>query len=152
MRWTDHVVHAGNFRYAYKILVRKPGLNSFILFPFVWNYKWLLHKVKLYFYKVWPVPCRSQWPRGLRHELSSPAQILGSWVRIPLGAWISVCVYPMIVLSCVQVAALRQADPRPRSPTNCSKQSRNWKSGRGPTKGCRAIDREIPSSITYFGQ
>jgi hypothetical protein len=28
--------------------------------------------------------CRSQWPRGLRHELSSPAPTLGSWVRIPL--------------------------------------------------------------------
>jgi hypothetical protein len=26
----------------------------------------------------------AQWPRGLRHELSSPAQTLGSWVRIPL--------------------------------------------------------------------
>jgi hypothetical protein len=26
----------------------------------------------------------SRWPRGLRHELSSPAPTLGSWVRIPL--------------------------------------------------------------------
>jgi hypothetical protein len=26
---------------------------------------------------------RSQWPRGLRHELFSPAPTLGSWVRIP---------------------------------------------------------------------
>jgi hypothetical protein len=37
--------------------------------------------------------CRSQWPHSLRHELSSPAQTLGSWVRIPLKAWMSVCVY-----------------------------------------------------------
>jgi hypothetical protein len=37
--------------------------------------------------------CRSQWPRGLRHELSSPAQTLGSWIRIPLETWLSVCVY-----------------------------------------------------------
>jgi hypothetical protein len=29
---------------------------------------------------------RSQRPRGLRHELSSPAQTLGSLVRIPLQA------------------------------------------------------------------
>jgi hypothetical protein len=43
--------------------------------------------------------CRSQWPRGLRHELTSPAQTLGSWVRIPLQAWMSVCVY-VLVLSC----------------------------------------------------
>jgi hypothetical protein len=28
-----------------------------------------------------------------------------------------VCVYFVFVLSCVQVAALRPADPRPRSPT-----------------------------------
>jgi hypothetical protein len=31
-------------------------------------------------------------PRGLRHELSSPARPLGSWVRIPLKTWLSVCV------------------------------------------------------------
>jgi hypothetical protein len=29
---------------------------------------------------------RSQWARGLRHELSSAARTLGSWVRIPLKA------------------------------------------------------------------
>jgi hypothetical protein len=62
---------------------------------------------------------RSQWPRGLRRELFSPSQTLGSWVRIPLEAWIFACVYSLFVLSCVQVAALRRADPRPRSPTNC---------------------------------
>jgi hypothetical protein len=35
---------------------------------------------------------RSQWRRGLRHELSSLAWTLGSWVRIPLEAWMSVWV------------------------------------------------------------
>jgi hypothetical protein len=35
----------------------------------------------------------SEWPRGLKHEPSSPARILGLWVRIPLEAWMSVCVY-----------------------------------------------------------
>jgi hypothetical protein len=44
---------------------------------------------------------RSQRPRGLRHELSSLARMLGSWVRIPLKAWMSVCVYSVFVLSCV---------------------------------------------------
>jgi hypothetical protein len=34
--------------------------------------------------------CRSQWPRGIRHQLSSLARTLGSWVRIPLEAWMSV--------------------------------------------------------------
>jgi hypothetical protein len=53
---------------------------------------------------------RSQWPRGLRNELSSPAQTLGSWDRFPLEAWRPVCIYSVFVLSCVQVAALRRAD------------------------------------------
>jgi hypothetical protein len=43
---------------------------------------------------------RSQW-----HEPSSHAGTLGSWVRIPLEAWMSVCVYSVFV------AALRRADP-----------------------------------------
>jgi hypothetical protein len=40
----------------------------------------------------------SQWPRGLRHKLSSLTRTLGSWVRIPLKAWLSVCIYSMFVL------------------------------------------------------
>jgi hypothetical protein len=53
----------------------------------------------------------SQWPRLVRHELSSPAQTLGSWAPIPFEAWISVWVYSVFVLSCVQVAVLRRAVP-----------------------------------------
>jgi hypothetical protein len=41
---------------------------------------------------------RSQWPRGVRHELSSFARTLGLWLRIPLQAWMSVCVYSVFVL------------------------------------------------------
>jgi hypothetical protein len=33
---------------------------------------------------------RSQWPLSLRQELSSLARTLGSWVRIPIEAWMSV--------------------------------------------------------------
>ena len=33
---------------------------------------------------------RSQWPRGLRRR-STAARLLRSWVRIPPGAWMSVC-------------------------------------------------------------
>jgi hypothetical protein len=40
---------------------------------------------------------RSQWPRSLRHEKSSPARTLGSWIGIPLKAWMSVCVYSVSV-------------------------------------------------------
>jgi hypothetical protein len=42
-----------------------------------------------------------QWPRNLRHELPSLARTLGSWVRVPSKASLSVCVYSVFVLSCV---------------------------------------------------
>jgi hypothetical protein len=41
---------------------------------------------------------RLQRPLGVRHELSSLARMLGPWVRIPLEAWMSVCVYSVFVL------------------------------------------------------
>jgi hypothetical protein len=47
-----------------------------------------------------PHSSRSQWPRGLRHEMSSPVRTLGSWVRIPLKAWISAFI--LFVMSCVR--------------------------------------------------
>jgi hypothetical protein len=53
---------------------------------------------------------RLQWPHGLRHEPSTPAQTLGWWVRIPLEEWMSLCICSVFVLCCVQVAALRRAD------------------------------------------
>jgi hypothetical protein len=41
---------------------------------------------------------RLQWQRGLSHELSSPAPKLGSWLRIPLKAWMSeLCVFILYV-------------------------------------------------------
>jgi hypothetical protein len=44
---------------------------------------------------------RSQWPRGLRHELSSLARTLGSLVRILLKSIdICVCVYSVFMLPC----------------------------------------------------
>jgi hypothetical protein len=44
--------------------------------------------------------CRSQWLRSLRHEMSSPAQTLESWIGIPLEAWLSACVYSVCVALC----------------------------------------------------
>jgi hypothetical protein len=41
---------------------------------------------------------RSQWPRGLRHEMSSPARTLQSWVWIPLKASICISVSSVFVL------------------------------------------------------
>jgi hypothetical protein len=44
---------------------------------------------------------QSQWPRGLKHEPSSPSWALGSWARIPLKACMIVCIYSAFVLSYV---------------------------------------------------
>jgi hypothetical protein len=73
---------------------------------------------------------RSQWTRGLKHERSSPTRTLGSWVRIPLEAWMSVCVYSLFVLFCVQVAVLRRADPLSKESSRLCKRSRNWKAAK----------------------
>jgi hypothetical protein len=62
---------------------------------------------------------RSQWPRDLRHELTSLARTLRSRARIPLKAWMSVCVYSVSVLSYVQVGPCDRLIPRPKSHTDC---------------------------------
>jgi hypothetical protein len=61
----------------------------------------------------------TQWPRGLRHELSSFAWILGSWVRIPQESWMYVRVSFVFVLSCVGNGVATGLIPRPRSLTIC---------------------------------
>jgi hypothetical protein len=53
----------------------------------------LLFTVSIYVFVL--LPC------DIRHEMSSPARTLGSWVRIPLKAWMFVCVYSVFVSSCV---------------------------------------------------
>jgi hypothetical protein len=52
----------------------------------------------------------------------------------------SVCIYSVFVLPCVQVAALRRADPPSKEFYGLCIGLRNRKSGQGPTKGCRALD------------
>jgi hypothetical protein len=54
-------------------------------------------KERTIFSVYWKSSCRSQWPRGLRHELSSPARTLGSWVRIQLKARTFVCDYSVCI-------------------------------------------------------
>jgi hypothetical protein len=58
--------------------------------------------IYIYIYR----PYRTQWPCGLRHELSSPALTLGSWVSIPLQVWIFFCIYSVFVVSyvCIELA------------------------------------------------
>jgi hypothetical protein len=93
----------------------------------------------------------SQWPRSLKHELSSPAQTLGSWLRIALEALMSACVYSLFVLFCVPVAALRRADPTSKESYRLCKRLRNWKRGQDQTKGSRATEKwmNFPFSVNY---
>jgi hypothetical protein len=57
-------------------------------------------------------------------------------------AWgMDVCVFILSMLSCVQVAALRRADPPFKESYWLCIRSRNRKSGQGPTKDCKAIDK-----------
>jgi hypothetical protein len=87
------------------------------------------------------VICRSQWPRCPRHEMSSPTWILGSWVRIPLEAWMFVCVYSVSVLSCVGSGLATGLHPSKESyQPSISVRLRNLIKRRPrPDMGCSAI-------------
>jgi hypothetical protein len=82
---------------------------------------------------------RSQWPRGLRHELfaRSNVRIVGS--NTTQGIDVCMCVYSVFVLPSVQVAALRRADHLSKESYRLCKKLQNWRWGQGPTKECRAI-------------
>jgi hypothetical protein len=54
--------------------------------------------------------CNIQWPRGLRRR-SAAERLLGSWVRIPLGAWVFVS---CTVFGVVRQESLGRADPSSR--------------------------------------
>jgi hypothetical protein len=75
---------------------------------------------------------------GLWHELSSPSQTGGSWFRILLKAWMSVCVCSVFVLSCVQVAALRRADYSSKEAYRQGQETE--KAPRAQQKSCKARD------------
>ena len=82
------------------------------------HYSWLLPKAKINYWTEFaeanPVHCRSQWPRGLRRR-SAAAHLLGLWVRIPPGAWMSV----LSVVCCqVEVSSTGWSLVQ-RSPTDC---------------------------------
>jgi hypothetical protein len=62
---------------------------------------------------------RSEWQRGLKHEMPSPTQMQGSWVRIQLEAWVSVFIlclsYPV-----------QGSDPPFKESYRLSVRLRNW--------------------------
>jgi hypothetical protein len=85
----------------------------------------------------------SRWPRGLRCELSSLARTLGSWVRIPLKAWMSLCVYCVCVVLCVGSCLATGWSPvQGVLPTACRIKELK-KRPRSNKKDYRAIDRRM---------
>jgi hypothetical protein len=88
---------------------------------------------------------RSQWPRGLRHELSSLSQTLGSCVRIALKTWMSVCVYSLCAVLCVGRGLARGWSPVQGILPTVYK-LRNWKSGRRSQRLWTERDCEVPPS------
>ena len=54
------------------------------------NYNFQSNFLCSYFFILSCLPCRSQWPRGLRRK-SAAARLLKLWFRIPPGAWKFVC-------------------------------------------------------------
>jgi hypothetical protein len=71
------------------------------------------HRI-LHFVWVIAVFRPSQWPRVLRHEPSSPARTMGSWVRIPLMAWMSVCGWSPVQRVLPTVHRIKKLKKRPK--------------------------------------
>jgi hypothetical protein len=90
------------------------------------------------------VSCRSQWPRGLKHELSSLARTLGSWVRIPLRAWMfGVCMrlFCVCVALCVG-SGLATAYPSSKGPYRPRKMITKLNKRHDPEWDGRAIEKK----------
>jgi hypothetical protein len=51
--------------------------------------------------------------------MSSPAQTLEMWVRLPLEVWISVCLFSVCAALCVDSGLATGLIPRHRIPTDC---------------------------------
>ena len=74
-----------------------------------------------YFCLALTMPCRSQWPRGLRRS-SAAVHLLRSWVRIPPGAWMF---FVSVVFCQVEVSATSWSFVQ-RSHTNCGVSRHVW--------------------------
>jgi hypothetical protein len=93
---------------SFHIVLRKPlhktrasdfFLGHFFILTVVQSH---MHDIYEIMYTSTYIKGRSQWPRGLRRELSSLARMLRSWIRVPLKAWMSVlCAFLLCLCVCV---------------------------------------------------
>jgi hypothetical protein len=84
---------------------------------------------------IWHYTRRSQWPQRSQAWSVLPARTLGSSVQIQFETRMSLCVYSVFVLSCVQIKALRRADPPSEESYWLCIGLRNWKKRPGPNNG-----------------
>jgi hypothetical protein len=95
----------GRARLIIRIFRMNGELSGFMFLVFHFSvsqfFNIIENKITVHITCICTLYSRSQRPRLLTHKLSSPARTLGSWVRIPLEAWMSVCVYSVFVLLCV---------------------------------------------------
>jgi hypothetical protein len=104
------------------------------------------HRMKVFEKRVF-IWCRSQWPRVLRREMSSPPQTLGSWVRIPLEAWMFVCVYSVCAVFCVGSGFVTGWYPVQRVLPTVYRLG-NWKSGQGPWTEQNSVPCSLQANYT----
>ena len=98
----------------------------------------VLQAVQLRYGEVIELQGRSQWPRGLRRR-SEAAGHLRLWVRIPPGAWMSVC-FECCVLSgrglCYELITRPEKSCRLWCVVVCDLET-SWMRRLWPNKGCR---------------
>jgi hypothetical protein len=89
------IPHFGQTESCTYSYIRRYYLKSILILP---SHLHVVYQVQSFFscfltdlYTSMNIRCRSQWPSGLKHELSSLVRTLGSWVRIPLKARMPVC-------------------------------------------------------------
>jgi hypothetical protein len=96
--------------------------------------------------------CRSRWPSGLRHVLSSLARKPGSWVRIPRKAWMfgmCMCLFCVWVVLCLG-SGLATSWSLVQGVLPSVKWSWNWKNQRpGPTGGGGPVE-PVKKKSTIF--
>jgi hypothetical protein len=83
---------------------------------------------------------------GLRHQMPSPAQTLGSWVRIPLEAQMSV----RVSSACIGSGLATRLITHPRSPTECLWDSYDGKQARRPNTNGRRRRKVSSEMLNMF--
>ena len=95
--------------------------------------------------------CCSQWPRGLRRR-SAAARLLRLWVRIPAGAWMSVCCECCVLSGaglCDELITRPEESYRLCCVVVCDLET-SWVRRSWPTGSCDAEDKQTVPDSKYL--